>query len=78
MDVGIFEAKSRFAELVKRAEEGEDIILCRHGRAVVKLSAMAATERVLGQAKGQIREIDDEWWKAMTAGEAEAFYAGKY
>jgi hypothetical protein len=45
---------------------------------VVKLSAMAATERVLGQAKGQIREIDDEWWKAMTAGEAEAFYAGKY
>lgn len=78
MDFGIFEAKNRLAELVKRAEEGEEIILCRHGRAVAKLSAIAATERVLGRAKGLIREIDKAWWAAMTEEEAEAFYSGKY
>ena len=78
MEVNIREARNRLMELVKRAEEGEEITLLRHGRAVAKLSAIAATERVLGQAKGQVREIDREWWKPMTDEEAEAFYAGKY
>jgi prevent-host-death family protein len=78
MDVSIREAKNRLTTLVKQAEQGEEITLCRHGRAVAKLVAMAPTRRVLGGAKGQIREIDADWWKPMTDAEAEAFYRGRY
>ena len=78
MEVSIQEAKNRLTALVRRAEAGEEVILRRHGRAVAKLVALTPTERVLGHAKGQIREIDADWWKAMTDGEAEAFYGGRY
>jgi prevent-host-death family protein len=78
MEVNIRDARNRLTELVKRAEEGEEIVLTRHGRPTAKLVALAPTERALGQAKGEIREIDKEWWKAMTDEEAEAFYRGEY
>ena len=35
--IGISEAKSRFSELVKKAEAGQEVIITRHGRPVVKL-----------------------------------------
>jgi prevent-host-death family protein len=78
MEVNIHEARNRLTALVKRAEEGEEVVLRRHGRAVAKLVAMTPTKRVLGQAKGQIREIDREWWTGMSEVEAEAFYRGQY
>jgi prevent-host-death family protein len=37
MRVSITEAKARLAELVRRAQAGEEIVLTRHGRAVARL-----------------------------------------
>ncbi len=37
MKVAVSEAKAQLTELVRRAEEGEEVILTRHGRAVVRL-----------------------------------------
>ena len=34
---GCYEAKTRLAELIKRAAGGESILITRHGRAVAKL-----------------------------------------
>jgi prevent-host-death family protein len=78
MEVSIYEARNNLSDLVKRAEQGEDVILSRHGRPVAKLVSLPPAQRVLGQSKGQIREIDPNWWKPMTAKEAEAFYSGDY
>ncbi len=37
MEVSISEAKGHLAELVRRAEAGDDIVLTRHGKATVRL-----------------------------------------
>jgi prevent-host-death family protein len=78
MEVSIYEARNNLSELVKRAEQGEEVILSRHGRPVVQLIALPPAKRVLGRARGLIREIDPDWWKPMTGQEVEAFYRGDY
>jgi len=40
MQLAITEAKARLTDLVRRAEAGEEIVLTRHGHAVVRLVAM--------------------------------------
>ena len=37
MRVSVTEAKAQLTELVRRAEAGDEVILCRHGRAIVRL-----------------------------------------
>ncbi|MBT6276810.1 MAG: type II toxin-antitoxin system Phd/YefM family antitoxin [Chromatiales bacterium] len=61
MNVAITEAKARFAELVRRAEAGEDIVSTRHGRAVARIvpAPSAARRSLVGALRGQIRIADD-------------------
>jgi prevent-host-death family protein len=53
MRISVTEAKAQLTDLVRRAESGEDIVLTRHGHAVVRLTAMtsapgaAARRRIL-------------------------------
>jgi prevent-host-death family protein len=60
--VGMHEAKTKLSQLVERAEAGEDIVIARRGRPVVRLtlvsqpSSMAA---VRGSLRGQITMADD-------------------
>ena len=74
MEVNIYEAKNKLSELVKGAERGEEVILSRHGRPVAKLVKLQPETRELGLFRGQIKEVDQDWWKPMTNAEAEAFY----
>ncbi len=37
MEVSVTDAKAQLTELVRRAEEGDDVVLTRHGRAAVRL-----------------------------------------
>ena len=37
MNIPVSDAKALLTDLVRRAEHGEDIVLTRHGRAVVRL-----------------------------------------
>ena len=79
MEVSIYDARQQLSRLVKRAEAGEEIILTRHNRPVARLvKAQPTKKRVLGAARGLIKEIDPDWWKPMTDEEVEAFYRGDY
>ena len=40
MQVPVSEAKAQLTELVRRAEEGEEIVLTRHGQPVVRLAPL--------------------------------------
>jgi prevent-host-death family protein len=40
--VPVSEAKAQLTDLVRRAEEGEEIVLTRHGQPVVRLAAIRA------------------------------------
>jgi prevent-host-death family protein len=42
MKVSLSEAKGQLTELVRRAETGEDVVLTRHGHAVVRLVPVKA------------------------------------
>jgi prevent-host-death family protein len=42
MNVPISEAKARLTDLVRRAEAGDEVVLTRHGRPVVRLAPLAA------------------------------------
>ena len=46
--IGIYEAKSKLSELVEKAEAGQEVVITRRGRPVVKLV----------RAKGRKDEVD--------------------
>ena len=52
----VAEAKSRFSELVQKAMIGEEVIIAKDNKPVVKLVRIAEPDnpRVSGSAKGQI------------------------
>lgn len=76
MQVSIAEAKARFAEIIRRAESGEDVVLTRHGRPVAHLTPAVRTQGtgLLGACAGQIRMADDfdelpaDFMRAITDG----------
>ena len=59
--VNIAEAKARFSELVKKAMAGEDVVIAKDNRPLLKLVRLDRTgqPRQPGTAKGQVRMADD-------------------
>jgi prevent-host-death family protein len=57
----IAEAKARFSELVQKAMLGEEVIIARDNRAVVRLVPLAQLKkaRAPGTAKGKVWMADD-------------------
>ncbi len=57
-EIGAYEAKTRLAELLSRAEKGERIVVTRHGRPVAQLVPMpGAPGRTAAQAVEAIRAL---------------------
>jgi prevent-host-death family protein len=59
--VGVHEAKTTLSRLLGAAESGEDVVITRRGKPVVKLQPVQATPRksLFGALKGQIWMADD-------------------
>ncbi len=57
MDVSTAEAKNRLPELIRAVEEGEVVVITRHGRPVAQLAPPPAPERKarFDGMKGRIR-----------------------
>jgi prevent-host-death family protein len=55
--VNMHEAKTQLSRLVLRAAAGEEVIIARAGKPIVKLSPLqpAAKARTFGTAKGKIK-----------------------
>ncbi|MBV0911649.1 type II toxin-antitoxin system Phd/YefM family antitoxin [Anianabacter salinae] len=58
MQVPVSEAKARLTDLVRRAEAGEEIVLTRHGKPVVRL-ASARDEAEAIDWDARLREVED-------------------
>jgi prevent-host-death family protein len=81
-EFGLFEAKNKLAELVRRAEAGEDILITRHGKPVARLVAPGLPTEVVERANaaaGRMRQHakemklgafdwEDEWKGLRDAG----------
>lgn len=49
MEISVSDAKAQLTDLVKRAEAGEEVMLTRFGKAVVKLVPVAARTTAAGR-----------------------------
>lgn len=80
MQFSVADAKNKLPELIKAAENGEPVTICRRGVPVVDLvrtKEPSGKKRTLGTLKGQIEIVDADWWKPMTDREAEDFLSGR-
>lgn len=59
--VNVHEAKTRLSQLIEAAEAGEEVVIARAGRPVVRLVPLAqqGQRRKLGQLAGKISIPDD-------------------
>lgn len=51
MQLAITDAKARLTDLIRRAEAGEEVVLTRHGHAVVRLVAIRARPTAQSRAE---------------------------
>ena len=73
MEVSLAEAKARFAELIRRAEEGDEIVVTRHGHPAAKLvAARARPERDWDDVMRRIKEIQKRVKAVEQPGSADA------
>jgi prevent-host-death family protein len=74
--VNMHQAKTHLSRLVEEAVAGEEIVIARAGKPIVRLVAVSATEgpRTLGALAGQVIEHEDAW--APDRELEAAFYSG--
>jgi antitoxin (DNA-binding transcriptional repressor) of toxin-antitoxin stability system len=79
MRVSVADAKNKLPELIKAAENGEPVTICRRGVPVadlVRTKANCAQKPEFGTLKGKIAVHDPDWWKPMSDEEVDAFLGG--
>lgn len=59
--VGLYEAKTRLSKLIRDAETGQDVVITRHGKPVVRLVPVndTALERELGHFRDGVWIAED-------------------
>ena len=73
-------AKNKLPELIKTAENGETVTICRRGVPVVDIvrtKKPSHKKRRLGTLKGKIQVLEPGWWKPMSDDEVDAFVEGR-
>ncbi len=78
MQVNIHEAKTQLSRLLELVEQGETVVIARHGKPVAKLVAVQKQGLPIGIAsKEPLVPAGDEWWKPMTDEDSEGWLEGK-
>jgi prevent-host-death family protein len=59
--VNIYEAKTRLSQLVDKAASGEDVVLSRNGKPLVRITQLAGTKQPVkfGVLKGKVKVAAD-------------------
>jgi prevent-host-death family protein len=61
MHISLTDAKARLTDLVRRAEQGDEVVLTRHGRPAVRLTPVGTETRIdPEQLRARRRAILDE------------------
>ena len=72
--MSVADAKNRLPELIKAAEDGKSVTICRRGKPVVDLvrTTKATPEApMFGTLKNKVVIQDPGWWKPMTEEEVD-------
>lgn len=78
MQVNVHEAKTQLSKLLERVEQGEVVVIARHGQAVAELIRARGKGLPLGIANHDpLVPPGDGWWQPMTDDEAESWSEGQ-
>jgi prevent-host-death family protein len=79
MQLNVHEAKTQLSRLLELVEEGETVIIARHGEPVAELiPARRPTGFPFGIAcEEPLVGPGDDWWQPMSDGEAEDWIEGR-
>ena len=66
----VHEAKTSLSKLLERVEEGEEVVIARHGTPVAKLVPVLRKKRVLGSMR-ELITVEKKWDAAIDDREAE-------
>ncbi len=71
------EAKTNLSKLLEAVENGDRVVICRHGKPVAELvRATVRKRRVLG-SEAHLGPVNLDALRPMTDEEAEAFFQGR-
>ena len=77
MNVSVHGAKTQLSKLLDLVEDGEQVVIERHGRPVAQLVPVRRRRpAALGAMRGEFT-MADGWERALTDEEAEAFWSGR-
>ena len=78
MQVNIREAKAQLSRLLELVEQGETVIIARHGKPVAELVRVRREGMPFGIACAEpIAPPGDAWWQPLTDQEAEDWIEGR-
>ena len=75
MEVNIHQAKTNLSRLIERALAGEEVIIAKAGRPVVRLTRIEPAKPVLGTARG-IGTLPKGWDAPLTDKEIDEVFGG--
>jgi prevent-host-death family protein len=76
MHVSVHAAKTQLSKLLDLVEDGEEIVIERHGRPIAQLVPLRPRRTALGGMRGEFEMIEG-WERPLTDEEAEAFWNGR-
>lgn len=71
--INVYEARGQFSRLLDEAEAGEEIVIARNGKPVVRLVPVTPPRRRLGRWQGQVAPLTDAEWAASDDAVSEVF-----
>jgi len=79
VQVNVHEAKTQLSKLLELVEEGETVVIARHGRPVAEL---VPAKRTSGFPFGIARQeplvpAGDDWWQPLSDAEADDWLEGQ-
>jgi prevent-host-death family protein len=78
MQVNVHEAKSQLSRLLELVEQGEIVVIARHGQPVAELVPVNKAGFPFGVAREEpLVPPGDEWWQPMSDGEVDGWTKGQ-
>jgi prevent-host-death family protein len=78
VQINIHQAKTQLSRLLELVEEGETVVIARHGKPVAELVPTRKAGLPLGVAQqDRLAPPGDAWWQPMTDEEADDWVEGR-
>ena len=78
MQVNVHEAKTQLSRLLELVEQGETVVIARHGKPIAKLVRARTTGLPLGIARNEpLTPPGDAWWQPMSDEEIDDWTEGR-